>query len=265
MDETVQAIFESAQIIDPNQNENVRSQTLNYGHINQNQIESQSIEKVGEDKQDINLINTKSEQCQPAQLNENDDADVTLIILDDTINNSGNNNAEENNENNTTYDEDDVSKRKQPKLPEGYEEFSKSIISLNRKVEPGKPSFTINTKTGSMLITAKTDEDIKKIKNGYLIHKEMLLKAVLKTEMDKNQDEKISEIMAVDMNVNNNQKNDYLTEKNASNGDEINNPADLNKNLEIENYADAKMEAKQISPDDSLSKIESGEKVNEVN
>jgi hypothetical protein len=48
-----------------------------------------------------------------------------------------------------------------------YEEFAKNLIIVDRKVEIGSPSFTINTKTGSMIITAKSKEDIEKVQKQY--------------------------------------------------------------------------------------------------
>lgn len=91
----------------------------------------------------------------------------TTITLDDSIDTSMEENDSDESDSITSFSEDDENKQTIQNNKSSYEEFAKNLIIVDRKVELGSPSFTINTKTGSMIITAKAKEDIEKIQNQF--------------------------------------------------------------------------------------------------
>ena len=99
-----------------------------------------------------------------SQVDANDNDET--IVLDDSLDTSSRSDE---------ADEDEsprrpimeVKKITKSIMPEGYEEFAKDLIVVNRKVELGKPAYTIIPKSGSMIITAKSKEDIDRVTEEY--------------------------------------------------------------------------------------------------
>ena len=91
----------------------------------------------------------------------------TTITLDESVDSSTEESDSDESDSETNFSEDDENKQTIQNHQSSYEEFAKHLIIVDRKVELGSPSFTINTKTGSMIITAKAKEDIEKIQNQF--------------------------------------------------------------------------------------------------
>jgi len=145
--------FESGITSAPDVEENV--QTSNLPAID--------VEKVPDLVED-----TKVNNLEKSVFSEENETTITLedSKSEDSDTDDGDNDDKKTETSSSESDEDEDEEYLKKKQAD-YEEFAKNLIIVDRKCELGSPSFTINTKTGSMIITAKSKEDIEKVQNQF--------------------------------------------------------------------------------------------------
>jgi len=166
-------------------NESMRNE-LNFGDIEPMVTQENSAVKNPEnielpcitDKNSTELNNRFKVNSESFSSNEESE---TTIVLEDSVSedscessdsssssSSSSSRSSNNNSSKTNVSSEYLQNKESPEdNTTSYEEFAKNLIIVDRKVEIGSPSFTINAKTGSMIITAKSKEDIEKVQSQY--------------------------------------------------------------------------------------------------
>ena len=144
----------------------------------------QNTESKKSDEADLNLVvKTDEKTTEDDDANKTTNENGTIIVLDDSFTTSNSHNKSSSSSNSSTntttmeYEETNEQESESVRIEnqKNREEYYKNLLIVDQKVMPGSPSFSINVKTGSWIIRAKTQEDIKKVEQEFNATRSRLL------------------------------------------------------------------------------------------